>query len=209
MLSRPLGPVCPAPHQSQKPRSGTPRAGGSEQRSAELLTSPAERSDGGSREALTGRAERSDGGAAKGSGVDSRSKGEPRSGKSPRSWRPPLSSQERAKRVIGAKGGTRTPTVLLPPAPQAGASANSATFARRASRARPEEAADPKPNRHSSMRHPASRTLPPAATQSVRSARIGEIEAARRAGRMAATKADAASASTPAPSASGSQNDTP
>ncbi len=30
---------------------------------------------------------------------------------------------------IGAKGGTRTPTVLLPPAPQAGASANSATFA--------------------------------------------------------------------------------
>ena len=45
--------------------------------------------------------------------------------------------------------------------------------------------------------------------QSVRSARIGEIEAARRAGRMAATKADAASARTPAPSASGSQNDTP
>ena len=54
-------------------------------------------------------------------------------------------------------------------------------------------------------------TLWPAASadHSVRSARIGEIEAARRAGRMAATKADAASASTPAPSASGSQNDTP
>jgi hypothetical protein len=54
-------------------------------------------------------------------------------------------------------------------------------------------------------------TLWPAASadQSVRSARIGEIEAARRAGRMAATKADAASASTPAPSASGSQNETP
>ena len=34
---------------------------------------------------------------------------------------------------VGAKGGTRTPTVLLPPAPQAGASANSATFARRVS----------------------------------------------------------------------------
>src|SRR5688572_15002200 len=32
----------------------------------------------------------------------------------------------------GAEGGTRTPTVLLPPAPQAGASANSATSARRA-----------------------------------------------------------------------------
>jgi GNAT superfamily N-acetyltransferase len=47
------------------------------------------------------------------------------------------------------------------------------------------------------------------ADQSVRSARIGEIEAARRAGRMAATKADAASAKTPAPSASGSQKDTP
>ena len=31
----------------------------------------------------------------------------------------------------GAEGGTRTPTVLLPPAPQAGASANSATSARR------------------------------------------------------------------------------
>src|SRR5436189_229369 len=31
--------------------------------------------------------------------------------------------------VIGAEGGTRTPTVLLPPAPQAGASANSATSA--------------------------------------------------------------------------------
>ena len=30
----------------------------------------------------------------------------------------------------GAEGGTRTPTVLLPPAPQAGASANSATSAR-------------------------------------------------------------------------------
>ncbi len=45
--------------------------------------------------------------------------------------------------------------------------------------------------------------------QSVRSARIGEIDAARRAGRMAATKVDAASASTPAPSASGSQKDTP
>ena len=44
---------------------------------------------------------------------------------------------------------------------------------------------------------------------SVRSARIGEIEAARRAGRMAATNADAPSANTPAPSASGSQNDTP
>src|SRR6266850_5761222 len=29
----------------------------------------------------------------------------------------------------GAEGGTRTPTVLLPPAPQAGASANSATSA--------------------------------------------------------------------------------
>ena len=47
------------------------------------------------------------------------------------------------------------------------------------------------------------------AGQSVRSARIGEIEAARRAGRMAATNADPASARTPATSASGSQNDTP
>jgi GNAT superfamily N-acetyltransferase len=45
--------------------------------------------------------------------------------------------------------------------------------------------------------------------QSVRSARIGEMDAARRAGKMAAAKADAASANTPAPSASGSQNDTP
>jgi GNAT superfamily N-acetyltransferase len=45
--------------------------------------------------------------------------------------------------------------------------------------------------------------------QSVRSARIGEIEAARRAGRMAAANAEAPSASTPAPSANGSQNDTP
>ena len=54
-------------------------------------------------------------------------------------------------------------------------------------------------------------TLWPAASadHSVRSARIGEIEAARRAGRIAATKADAASASTPAPSANGSQKDTP
>ena len=34
-----------------------------------------------------------------------------------------------ASRVV-RKGGTRTPTVLRPPAPQAGASANSATFAR-------------------------------------------------------------------------------
>src|SRR5688572_32629996 len=36
------------------------------------------------------------------------------------------------RRVLrcGAEGGTRTPTVLLPPAPQAGASANSATSAR-------------------------------------------------------------------------------
>lgn len=50
---------------------------------------------------------------------------------------------------------------------------------------------------------------PDAADQSVRRARIGEIEAARRAGRMAAANADAPSASTPAPSASGSQNDTP
>src|SRR5215207_3848449 len=31
---------------------------------------------------------------------------------------------------VGAKGGTRTPTLLRAPAPQAGASANSATFAR-------------------------------------------------------------------------------
>jgi hypothetical protein len=45
--------------------------------------------------------------------------------------------------------------------------------------------------------------------QSVRSARIGEIEAARRAGTIAATNAEAARASTPATSASGSQNDTP
>jgi hypothetical protein len=30
---------------------------------------------------------------------------------------------------VGAEGGTRTPTVLQPPAPQAGASANSATSA--------------------------------------------------------------------------------
>jgi GNAT superfamily N-acetyltransferase len=45
--------------------------------------------------------------------------------------------------------------------------------------------------------------------QSVRSARIGEIEAARRAGRMAATNADPPSARTPAPSAIGSQKDTP
>ena len=49
----------------------------------------------------------------------------------------------------------------------------------------------------------------PSVDQSVRSARIGEIDAARRAGRMAATNADAPSANTPAPSASGSQNDTP
>ncbi len=34
----------------------------------------------------------------------------------------------------GAEGGTRTPTVLLPPAPQAGASANSATSARERTR---------------------------------------------------------------------------
>jgi GNAT superfamily N-acetyltransferase len=47
------------------------------------------------------------------------------------------------------------------------------------------------------------------APQSVRSARIGEIEAARRAGRIAAANADAASASTPAPNASGSQKETP
>ena len=45
--------------------------------------------------------------------------------------------------------------------------------------------------------------------QSVRSARMGEIEAARRAGRIAATKAEPPSASTPAPSAIGSQKDTP
>ena len=44
---------------------------------------------------------------------------------------------------------------------------------------------------------------------SVRSARIGEIDAARRAGRMAATNAEPPSARTPAESASGSQNDTP
>jgi GNAT superfamily N-acetyltransferase len=49
----------------------------------------------------------------------------------------------------------------------------------------------------------------PTPDQSVRRARMGEIEAARRAGTMAATNAEAASASTPAPSASGSQNDTP
>jgi hypothetical protein len=36
-----------------------------------------------------------------------------------------------AHKSCGAKGGIRTPTVLLPPAPQAGASASSATFARR------------------------------------------------------------------------------
>jgi GNAT superfamily N-acetyltransferase len=48
-----------------------------------------------------------------------------------------------------------------------------------------------------------------AADQSVRRARIGEIDAARRAGRMAATNAEPASANTPAPSASGSQKDTP
>ena len=36
--------------------------------------------------------------------------------------------------LIGAEGGTRTPTVLLPPAPQAGASANSATSAKRRAR---------------------------------------------------------------------------
>lgn len=49
----------------------------------------------------------------------------------------------------------------------------------------------------------------PADAQSVRRARIGEIEAARRAGSMAATNADPPSARTPATSASGSQNDTP
>jgi GNAT superfamily N-acetyltransferase len=49
----------------------------------------------------------------------------------------------------------------------------------------------------------------PVPDQSVRSARIGEIDAARRAGTIAATNAEAASASTPAPSATGSQNDTP
>ena len=102
------------------------------------LAGPAERSDGDVRAALEGLAAR-----------------RPRRGarRWPRSPRPPLSSQERAKRVIGAKGGTRTPTVLLPPAPQAGASANSATFARRAGiRAHPIEAASLKPNRHSSTR---------------------------------------------------------
>ena len=52
-------------------------------------------------------------------------------------------------------------------------------------------------------------TGPAIAGQSVRSARIGEIDAARRAGRMAATKADAPRARTPAASASGSQKDTP
>ena len=52
-------------------------------------------------------------------------------------------------------------------------------------------------------------TAPATTRQSVRSARIGEIEAARRAGRMAATNADAPSARTPAPSAIGSQKDTP
>ena len=57
------------------------------------------------------------------------------------------------------------------------------------------------------MELPLEAPLPGA--QSVRSARIGEIEAARRAGKMAATNADAPSAKTPAPSASGSQNDTP
>ena len=34
-----------------------------------------------------------------------------------------------SKASDGAEGGTRTPTILLPPAPQAGASANSATSA--------------------------------------------------------------------------------
>ena len=40
-------------------------------------------------------------------------------------------SRERSERIAkaGAEGGTRTPTRLLPPAPQAGASANSATSA--------------------------------------------------------------------------------
>jgi hypothetical protein len=72
---------------------------------------------------------------------------------------PPLSSQERPEGVIGAKGGTRTPTVLLPPAPQAGASANSATFAKRAGiQARPIEAASLKPNRHSSTRRAGARS---------------------------------------------------
>jgi len=52
-------------------------------------------------------------------------------------------------------------------------------------------------------------TAPATARQSVRSARIGEIEAARRAGRMAATNADAPRAKTPAASAIGSQKDTP
>jgi len=52
-------------------------------------------------------------------------------------------------------------------------------------------------------------TAPATTGQSVRSARIGEIDAARRAGRMAATNADAPSARTPAPSAIGSQKDTP
>jgi hypothetical protein len=45
-------------------------------------------------------------------------------------WLRPTSSANANDVSVGAKGGTRTPTVLLPPAPQAGASANSATFAR-------------------------------------------------------------------------------
>src|SRR5262245_3076542 len=36
---------------------------------------------------------------------------------------------EKSPYVVGAEGGIRTPTVLLPPAPQAGASASSATSA--------------------------------------------------------------------------------
>src|SRR5688572_17706403 len=44
----------------------------------------------------------------------------------------------------GAEGGTRTPTVLLPPAPQAGASANSATSAQRG---KADLLAPPKPRR--------------------------------------------------------------
>src|SRR6185295_19012173 len=46
-----------------------------------------------------------------------------------------LRLHSRAK--VGAEGGTRTPTVLLPPAPQAGASANSATSAKRGAGLKP------------------------------------------------------------------------
>ena len=49
----------------------------------------------------------------------------------------PATSEPRSGESSGAKGGIRTPTFLRTPAPQAGASASSATFAMRAGRLKP------------------------------------------------------------------------